>query len=74
MKFNYYYYNISPKLRQITFGMNLCACERHVDQDFGRNALLVERMNRQKGKEREGESGGENRRIKYPPYFHGTLP
>lgn len=54
--------------------MDLYACERHVDQDFGRNVFLVERMNRQKEREREGESGRENRRIKYPPYFHGTLP
>lgn len=52
-----------------------------MDQDFERNALFVERVKktsaeRKKKKERrdEGESGRENRRIKYPPYFHGTLP
>lgn len=42
--------------------MDLCACERHVDQDFGRNALLVERVNRQKEKERKGGGGREWKR------------
>lgn len=54
-----------------------------MDQDFEKNALFVERVKktwaeRKKKKEgggkSEGKSGRENRRIKYPPYFHGTLP
>lgn len=71
MKYTYYDYFVKINKFRI---MNLYICERHVDQDFRRNALLVERMNKQKERVGEEESGRENRRIKYPPYFHGTLP
>lgn len=71
MKSNCYDYIVKFSKFRI---MDLYICERHVGQDFRRNALLVERMNKQKEREGEEESGRENRRIKYPPYFHGTLP